>query len=105
MSLKSALQLEIPDIINNHGGPVTLSELTEVLSINKAKSDCISRLMHILIHSGFFVKLKIPKAQEDDEEEDGYSLTSASRLLLSFFITPVSNKYIVDWDCCRLERQ
>lgn len=80
MSLKCAVQLNIPDIINNHGGPMKLSELVQA-PINKAKSHCIYRLMRILIHSGFFLKQKISK-NEEEEEEEGYLLAPPSRLLL-----------------------
>ncbi|MCE5166507.1 hypothetical protein HAX54_020945 [Datura stramonium] len=74
MSLKCAIQLGIPDIIHSHGRPMTLSDLVNALSINynKAKhQDCISRLMCILIHAGFFI-----------QEKEGYLLTPNSRLLL-----------------------
>ncbi|XP_059664350.1 trans-resveratrol di-O-methyltransferase-like [Cornus florida] len=78
MSLKCAIQLGIPDIIHKHGQPMTLSELVAVLNINQAKTFCVYRLMRILVHSGFFVKQKV----SENEEEDGYLLTPASRLLL-----------------------
>ncbi|KAL3342515.1 hypothetical protein AABB24_026513 [Solanum stoloniferum] len=76
MSLKCAIQLEIPDIIHSHGRPMNLSDLVEALPINnnnKAKThDCVYRLMRILIHAGFFIQ----------EAEEGYLLTPTSRLLL-----------------------
>uniref|UniRef100_M1AVK3 O-methyltransferase n=1 Tax=Solanum tuberosum TaxID=4113 RepID=M1AVK3_SOLTU len=76
MSLKCAIQLEIPDIIHSHGRPMNLSDLVEALPINnnnKAKThDCVYRLMRILVHSGFFIQLA----------EEGYLLTPTSRLLL-----------------------
>lgn len=79
VSLKCTIQLEIPDIIHNHGKPMTLSNLVNALPINKAKGqDCIYRLMRILIHSGFFIQTKI----NETEEEEGYLLTPNSRLLL-----------------------
>ncbi|KAG8373810.1 hypothetical protein BUALT_Bualt11G0063800 [Buddleja alternifolia] len=71
MSLKCAIQLGIPDIIHSHGTPMNLLDLTNALSINKAKSPCVDRLMRILVHSKLFIK-----------EEKGYWLTPASRLLL-----------------------
>ncbi|XP_057796260.1 flavonoid 8-O-methyltransferase 1-like [Salvia miltiorrhiza] len=76
MSLKSALQLGIPDIIRKHGKPITLSQLADALPINKAKSHGLHRLMRILVHSKIFDLVK------NDEGEDAYSLTVASRLLL-----------------------
>ncbi|KAK4424700.1 putative O-methyltransferase 3 [Sesamum alatum] len=68
MSLKCATELGIPDVIHKHGGPMTLLELVDALpGVDKAKADCMYRLMRILVHSGFF---------------EGYSLTPASRLLV-----------------------
>lgn len=51
------------------------------------KAPSIHRLMRILIHSGFFIKAKIP----DNDSEEGYELTSASKFLLAnepFSVTP-----------------
>ncbi|KAL3808778.1 hypothetical protein ACJIZ3_000217 [Penstemon smallii] len=77
MSLKCALQVNIPDIIHKHNKPITLSELINALHINKAKSHHIYHLMRILIHSKFFVKVNI---SENDEE--GYWFTPSSRHLV-----------------------
>ncbi|KAH0636427.1 hypothetical protein KY290_036872 [Solanum tuberosum] len=72
MSLKCAIQLEIPDIIYSHGRSMTISDLLNALPINKLKGhNCIYRLMRILIHVGFFI-----------QGEEGYLLTPTSRLLL-----------------------
>ncbi|XP_060960307.1 probable O-methyltransferase 3 [Cannabis sativa] len=80
MSLKCAVELGIPDIINNHGKPMTISQLTLALPINKNKFQCLYRLMRLLTHSGFFAleKAKI----EGEEEEECYVITEASKLLL-----------------------
>ncbi|PIN04766.1 Hydroxyindole-O-methyltransferase [Handroanthus impetiginosus] len=87
MSLKCTIQLRIPDIIHQHGKPMTLMELIDTLRVNKAKSLCIERLMSIMIHSKFFNKIKI----SEEDEKEGYWLTPASRLLLRdepFSVTP-----------------
>ncbi|XP_027063668.1 trans-resveratrol di-O-methyltransferase-like isoform X1 [Coffea arabica] len=87
MSLKCAIQLGIPDIIHKHGQPMALAQLIDALPINNAKAPFVYRLMRILIHSGFFIKAKIP----DNEGQEGYALTSASKLLLAndpFSVTP-----------------
>ncbi|KAL0399991.1 UNVERIFIED_CONTAM: Chavicol O-methyltransferase [Sesamum radiatum] len=78
ISLKCAIQLGIPDIIHNHGKPMTLSQLVHALPIPKVKSHFIYRLMRILLHSEFFVKINI----FEDDEDEGYWLTPASLLLL-----------------------
>ncbi|XP_007025514.2 PREDICTED: trans-resveratrol di-O-methyltransferase [Theobroma cacao] len=78
MSLKCAVQLGIPDIIHNHGGPITLSELVAALHIDPAKDSCIYRIMRLLVHSGFFATTKVDR----DQEEEAYVLTPFSKILL-----------------------
>ncbi|XAR72579.1 Trans-resveratrol di-O-methyltransferase [Bertholletia excelsa] len=78
MSLKCAVQLGIPEIVKKHGRPMTLSEIVAALPINPSKGWNVYRLMRILVHSGFFTTQKVSK----NDEEEGYLLTSASRLLL-----------------------
>ncbi|XP_052178648.1 trans-resveratrol di-O-methyltransferase-like [Diospyros lotus] len=70
-SLRCAVQLGIPDVIHRHGKPMALSELVAALPIKQSKAHGIHRLMRVLVHSGFFA-----------EQEGGYVLTLASRLLL-----------------------
>ncbi|KAM5578236.1 putative O-methyltransferase 3 [Rosa sericea] len=87
MTLKSAIELGIPDIIKKHGRPITLSELTSALPIHPTKIPSVYRLMRILVHSGFFAKKKLTEL----DEEESYILTDASQLLLKdhpFSITP-----------------
>ncbi|KAH6798009.1 hypothetical protein C2S52_022563 [Perilla frutescens var. hirtella] len=78
MCLRCAIQLGIPDIIHEHDKPITLSQLVDALPMNKAKSHGLNRLMRILVHSKIFEKVNI----SEEEEEEAYSLTTASRLLL-----------------------
>ncbi|KAL7219308.1 hypothetical protein ACSBR2_012392 [Camellia fascicularis] len=80
MSLKCAIQLGIPDIIYKHGRAMPLSDLVAALPINHSKARCVYRLMHILVHFGFFTEEKL--SENAKEEEESYLLTSASRLLL-----------------------
>ncbi|XVE49990.1 hypothetical protein DITRI_Ditri01bG0126300 [Diplodiscus trichospermus] len=77
MSLKCVIDLGIPDIIHNHGKPMTISELVATLPINSAKAGGVYRFMRILVHSGFFALQKIAQ-----NEQEGYALTNASRLLI-----------------------
>ncbi|XP_027172158.1 trans-resveratrol di-O-methyltransferase-like [Coffea eugenioides] len=70
-SLKCAIELGIPDAINQHGKPITLSELVSALPINPSKANHIYRLMRFLSNAGFFVL-----------QDHGYALTAAGRLLL-----------------------
>ncbi|KAI3796373.1 hypothetical protein L1987_39043 [Smallanthus sonchifolius] len=83
MSLKCAIQLQIPDIIDRHGSPMLLSELIEALAIKPERTHSLSRLMRILVHSGFFLKQSVSTPVGSDEERgEGYLLAPASRLLL-----------------------
>ncbi|KAK1425404.1 hypothetical protein QVD17_20756 [Tagetes erecta] len=84
MSLKCAVELEIPDIINRHGSPMLLSKLVEELGLKHERTHSLYRLMRFLIHSGFFVKQSVSTAPgyNDEEQGEGYVLAPASRLLL-----------------------
>ncbi|GLT36828.1 hypothetical protein SLA2020_111810 [Shorea laevis] len=68
MSLKYAVDLGIPNIIHNHGCPMTITELVVALPINVAKAPFIHRLMCILVHSSFFTKQKL----RENNQEDGF---------------------------------
>ncbi|PON89587.1 O-methyltransferase COMT-type [Trema orientale] len=72
MSLKCAIQLGIPDIIHNHGKPMTISQLVAALPIHQKKASFVYRLI-------FFT---LQKVGETDDEQEGYVLTDASKLLL-----------------------
>ncbi|KAJ6878027.1 hypothetical protein NC651_030692 [Populus alba x Populus x berolinensis] len=74
MTLKCAVQLGIPDVIQKHGKPMTLSELVSALPIHPSKAQYVHRLMRILVHSGFF--------SQQNLNQEAYSLTQSARLLL-----------------------
>ncbi|OVA00009.1 O-methyltransferase [Macleaya cordata] len=84
MCLKCAVQLSIPEIIHNHGKPMTLSSLVDALSLPPSKTEAVNRLMRFLIHAGFFATQKLDENQEDLEEvaEEGFLLTPSSRYLI-----------------------
>ncbi|KAF4351988.1 trans-resveratrol di-O-methyltransferase [Cannabis sativa] len=101
MSLKCAIELGIPDIIHNHGQPITLSKLISSLPIHPSKAHCIHRLMRILVHFGFFTtQLLLPQQQEET-----YSLTLASKLFLKdcpikatpFFLVQLNPLLLKPW--------
>ncbi|KAL4271333.1 hypothetical protein GQ457_13G010150 [Hibiscus cannabinus] len=75
MSLKCALELQIPDIIHNHGRPISISDLALAVGIHRSKLLYLDRLMRILVHSGFFAE------SETDDRQKAYALTPVSRLL------------------------
>ncbi|GMN43654.1 hypothetical protein TIFTF001_012845 [Ficus carica] len=90
MSLKCAVQLGIPDIINNHGQPITLSELISALDIHPTKAGFIHRLRRLLVHNDFFVSTTVRQNQEEQEQEEEYDLTPSSRLFLKDKIPSLS---------------
>ncbi|KAH7533247.1 hypothetical protein FEM48_Zijuj04G0110000 [Ziziphus jujuba var. spinosa] len=96
-SLKCAIQLGIPDTIHSYGKPITLSQLISSLPhLHPKKTPHLYRLMRILVHSGFF---SIQKTGKNDEEE-GYALTDASKLLLKdnpFSVTPFLMSMLDPW--------
>ncbi|XP_020223920.1 probable O-methyltransferase 3 [Cajanus cajan] len=89
MSLKCAMDLCIPDIINKYGQPMPLSQLIASLPIHPSKTSFIYRLMRILTHNGFFSQHNVI----ENELEVSYALTDTSRLLLKdhpFSMAPLS---------------
>ena len=81
MSLKCGIELRIPDIIHNHGMPITLPELAAALQINPAKTNSLYRLMRVLVHSGFFSTTQA--ANKDQEGQEAYALTPSSVILVN----------------------
>jgi trans-resveratrol di-O-methyltransferase len=77
MSLKCAVELGIPDAISRHGDSISLTVLLTELSIQPSKVDYLRRLMRALVHSGFF------SVDQTNREEEVYSLTPLSRLLVA----------------------
>ncbi|ONK57107.1 uncharacterized protein A4U43_C10F16690 [Asparagus officinalis] len=79
MSLKCAVELNIPDIIHNHGNSITLSDLSNSLSIPRSKAPCLRRLMSLLVHSKFLSEERIGV----NNEESVFSLTVVSQVFLT----------------------
>ncbi|RXI08829.1 hypothetical protein DVH24_022973 [Malus domestica] len=70
MALKCAAQLGIPDVIHNHGQPISLSELIAALNVHPSRAHFVSRLMRILVHSDFFAQHHHVHHDCDDVEEE-----------------------------------
>ncbi|KAI3741688.1 hypothetical protein L1987_59362 [Smallanthus sonchifolius] len=81
MSLGCALELGIPDVIHNHGKPITIQQLVSELDIPVEKTLHLQRLMRLLTHSKFFSLAKL-HARENEDAKEGYVLTASSKLLL-----------------------
>ncbi|EXB54963.1 Myricetin O-methyltransferase [Morus notabilis] len=82
MSLKCAIELDIANVIHKHGQPIPFSKLVDSLKIPPSKANFLYRIMRILVHHGFFTAQKV-NGGKTQEEEEAYSLTNASRLLLT----------------------
>ncbi|XP_038702410.1 isoflavone 4'-O-methyltransferase-like [Tripterygium wilfordii] len=81
MSLNSIVQLGIPDIIHNHGNPITLHELASAVKVPPGRTGYLNRIMRLMVHSGFFATTKVDYKNQE-EEEVAYILTPSSTLLL-----------------------
>ncbi|KAK7374620.1 hypothetical protein VNO80_08056 [Phaseolus coccineus] len=79
MSLKWMVELGIPDIIHNHGQPITLPKLVSILQVSPTKVRGVQSLLRYLAHTGFF---EIVSVHEHMEEKEAYALTAASQLLV-----------------------
>ncbi|XP_030518193.2 probable O-methyltransferase 3 [Rhodamnia argentea] len=90
MSLKCAVQLCIPDAINDHKRPITLLELALALRIHPSKTTCLHRLMRVLVHLHKFTETLVPKHGGGREEVKASVLTPSSSLLLSDKATGLS---------------
>ncbi|CAL5022407.1 unnamed protein product [Urochloa decumbens] len=71
MALKSALDLRIPDAINDHGCAATLSQIVTKVKLHPSKSHCLRRLMRVLTATGIFSAHYC----SEDTGEEVYGLT------------------------------
>ncbi|CAK8540728.1 unnamed protein product [Lathyrus sativus] len=76
MCLKWCIKMNIPNIIHNHGQPISLSNLVSILQVPPTKFGNVQRLMRYLAHNGL---VEIVKNQE---LEEAYALTVTSELLV-----------------------
>jgi isoflavone-7-O-methyltransferase len=91
MSIKWVVELGIPDIIHNHGQPITLPQLLSALRIPEAKSVCVQSLMRL-----FFTIIEM-------EGKEAYALAPPSELLvkgtdhcLTSMVQLITNPNLVD---------
>lgn len=75
MALLSATQLGIPDIINQHGGAISLSDLTAAIKAPPSKAFAVARLMRLLVLNGIF------STTSGAAGETIYTMTPSARLL------------------------
>ncbi|XBH73984.1 hypothetical protein VPH35_101015 [Triticum aestivum] len=80
MALKCAMELQIPNTIQHHGGAMTLSELATKTGIHPSKLPPLRGLMRVLTVSGIFV---VHDSASGDNKEAVYGLTPSTCLLVS----------------------
>ncbi|XP_058093546.1 (RS)-norcoclaurine 6-O-methyltransferase-like [Magnolia sinica] len=74
--LRSAIELGIADIINNHGEPITLSDLATQLPVQPTNTNNLFRIMRYLVHVKLFTK------EVDDDGTVRYGLQPAAKFIL-----------------------
>lgn len=77
--IKCALELDIPDVLEKHGGPISLADLSSAVDCS---TDSIYRIMRLLVHDGIFKR-------STDGGSIHYSQTPLSRLLTKDNLGPV----------------
>ncbi|KAF8413928.1 hypothetical protein HHK36_001924 [Tetracentron sinense] len=78
MAMKCVVELGIADIINSHGQPITLSEITSGIATSPSLDiNCLSRIMRWLVRKRVFIEQPHPETGESL-----YGLTHSSKLLL-----------------------
>lgn len=73
--VKCAIELGIPDAIENHGGPMTLSELSSTLNCSQS---LLSRIMRFLVHYRIFLEVST-----NNGDSTAYKHTPLSRRMVS----------------------
>ncbi|XP_057753371.1 isoflavone 7-O-methyltransferase-like [Arachis stenosperma] len=81
MCLKWIIDSRIPNIIHDHGKPITLLELVSVLQIPSTKVDRIDVFMRYMAYIGYFDIVRIQDGNKEEEKE-AFALTAASELLI-----------------------
>ncbi|KAL1322914.1 hypothetical protein HN51_067925 [Arachis hypogaea] len=96
MCIKWCVELNIADIIHNHGQPITLHHLVSTLQVPSSRVAAVRRFMRYLAHNGLFHIVRIH--DENKQEKEAYGLTIASKLLVSsndYCLSPMV-KYATD---------
>ncbi|KAI3881661.1 hypothetical protein MKX03_026858 [Papaver bracteatum] len=79
MALRCAVELGIPDIINSHGRPITISEIINSLKSTTASPNAVylTRVMRLLVHNRVFTS-----QVHQESNQIVYNLTRSSKWLL-----------------------
>lgn len=93
MALRCVLELRIPDIINSHGGPMTLAQIGSAISEASAAAEeastpdifCLARIMRFLVRRNIFT-VHHPSngsgSTDDNHDQALYGLSHLSRWLI-----------------------
>lgn len=92
-AVRSAVELKIPDLVENHVGPISLSHLSSAVD---CPPHAIYRVMRFLTYHGIFNKSTPPRGKHGDDDDDDdvmsstyYSPTPLSRLLTRDHLGPM----------------
>nr|BAO79381.1 matairesinol O-methyltransferase [Anthriscus sylvestris] len=77
VAIRCALELHIPDVINNHDGPITLSQIARGINSSSLNFDGLSHLMMFLVKRQIFDQVHQPEI-----EEPLYTLNPCSKWLI-----------------------
>ncbi|XP_060676160.1 acetylserotonin O-methyltransferase-like [Ziziphus jujuba] len=97
--MKCAIELGIADIIENHGNPITLFELSSMLGCSPSQ---LHRIMRFLVHRRIFIETNTSQSTSPS-----YSQTPLSRLLMktgehsmaAFVLMESSPPMLAPWHC------
>ncbi|KAJ9563055.1 hypothetical protein OSB04_008215 [Centaurea solstitialis] len=79
VAIRCALELNIPDIINDHDGPVTLAQIAHGINSPSLNVDGLSRLMAFLVHKQIFDQVH---HDQPETNEPLYNLNPCSKWLV-----------------------
>ncbi|EEF49565.1 o-methyltransferase, putative [Ricinus communis] len=83
MALKCIVQLYIPDIINSHGCPLSLSAIVKTINHPSFNTNRLSRIMALLVRRDIFsAKPAVATEAEDNNTTLLYGLTNSSKWLI-----------------------
>ncbi|KAI3459580.1 hypothetical protein Pfo_016243 [Paulownia fortunei] len=78
--VKCAIEVEIPDILEKHGAPISLHQLSSAVGV---PPETLFRIMRFLVYNGIFKKTEPPQSKASDGDESSsvyYAQTPLSRL-------------------------
>ncbi|KAL2928007.1 Desmethylxanthohumol 6'-O-methyltransferase [Bienertia sinuspersici] len=83
LTLRSAIELRIADIIHSHGQPMSLSQIASKIEPTPPHLGWLTRVMRMLVRKQIFtVHYNQSSNQDEDDEEALYGLTITSKWLV-----------------------